>query len=469
MPRAWQPIPIDSKLFLNIKEACLSRGSAACENLFFTELGGQSRFPGLKTFALLTGNLPTYLWEWRNDLMAVTGGRLFRVDKNANAQDVTEVQISGGQRVVFDRTPDELVMAAGAEIIRFAGAKTEVLSIDAPLSTHAGFIDNFVVAVERHSGRFFHSSSTGFRDWDPIDTFAANGKPDDLNAMLVTPFRELLLTGLDSIEQFERLASGSAPFYRRWAVGEGVYAPYTLCYGDNAAWYVNKRREWVRSSGQTSLSAGDDVGRSLESIPEEEWVDAWAQEMTIVGQKFFILQMPHAANLYGTEGTTLLFDYRQKRWYSLYGWDDARGAPGRWPGWSYYSLWGRHFVGGDGKILELDVETFTNDGKTQRVLFRTGHVNKWGEANVTNLRAQFKRGGGSSYTVEPKVRIRAIRDNNSTTRWREKGLGLAGHRSMHVEFGGYGWANTWQFEIDMTDAAEYELVDMEVQLERGGH
>ena len=46
--------------------------------------------------------------------------------------------------------------------------------------------------------------------------------------MMVTPFSELMLSGRASIEQFERLASASTPFFRRVSVGEGIKAPYTL-------------------------------------------------------------------------------------------------------------------------------------------------------------------------------------------------------------------------------------------------
>lgn len=466
MARKWTDVELNPKWFTNVDSACLTRGAEAMENLFVNETGGQSRFPGLSTFATLAGNQPTYLYEWRNDLIAVTGGRVYRMDAYGNVEDVTDVQVSGGRRVVFDRTPNELVMTAGAEPIRFAGRRTEILSADAPLSTHIAFVDGYLLAIERGSGRFQHSDVDGYRVWNPLNFFSANGKPDDLNAMQVTPFRELILTGLDSIEQFERLANAETPFFRRWSVGEGVFAPYTLTYGDNASWYVNKKKEWVRSSGQTSVSQGDDIGRSLEKI--DNWEDAWAQEVAIVGQKFFVIQAPKATNVYGTQGVTLLFDYRQKRWMSLYGWNASTGIPERWPGWSYYPLWKRHFVGGNGKVLELDSNVFQNDGVTQRVLFRTGHISKFGESSVDNLRIRVKRGVGS-YTEDPQIGIRAIRNNNQPTRVRRKGLGKSGDSAMMIEFGGYGWAHTWQFEIDMTDAAQYEVVSMQVLLQKGGH
>ncbi len=464
MAAPWQEIPINSKLFQNVKEAVLTRAQAALENCFQNETGGHSRFPGLKPFSELMGVSPTYLHEWKGDLVAVTGdGFTFRIDRAGVATNVTGVPVAGGRRATFTRTEDELIIAAGGKMIRLAGPLTEVLSEDAPISTHVAFIDGYVVALERESGRFHHSIPGQYRTWDPLDVFAAESQPDFVNALVVTPRRELLVCGVDSIEQYERLPDGDAPFFRRWAVGEGVYAPYTLVVADNGAWVLNKQREFVRFTGQISEPAGEDIGVTLESV--DNWDDAWASLMHLQGQKFILLQMPNATNVYDGKGITALFDYRQTRWFNLYGWDEDLDLPKRWPGWSFYSIWGRNFVGGNGRVYELDVDTYDNDGEVQRMLGRTAHLDIWGESRVNNLRIRIKRGGGGSTNeVNPTISVRAIRDNHTPTRWVRRPLGKAGHRHMSIEFGNFGCAHTWQFEYYVTDACEVELVKMDAQV-----
>lgn len=461
----WRPVPLDAKVLLNVKEACLTSASAAVENAYFNESRGQSRFPGLKPFATLIGNQPVYLHEWRGDLMAATVGRLFRINRAGTVEDVTDVQISGNQRVIFTRTPNELVLAAGGQLIRFAGARTEVLSEDAPIATHVGFIDAYLVANERVSGRFFYSDPNDFRTWPALNVFTVNGNPDDINGFLVTPFRELLFSGIDSVEQFERLNSDVQPFYRRWAVGEGVWAPYTLIFADNATWFVNKKYEFVRLQGQTPISKGDDVDRVLDAI--DDWREAWTSEMTMFGQKFIVLQAPMATNVYGTKGVTLLIDMRKFRWFSLYDWDSARAVKSRWPGWSYYNLWGRNFVGGNGVVLELDDTTYTNNGNPQKVHSRTGHLGTWGHSSVLDVRMRVKRGQGT-HTTEPVIGLRCLRDNKHYTRWNYKSLGKAGDDFQELYFGEMGDAHTWQFQIDMSDAAEFEVVQLEAKPVRVG-
>lgn len=457
----WKSLPFSGKLFQNVKEAVLSRASAAAENCFVNEAGGFSRFPGLRAFCTLSGSNPTYLHQWQGNLVGVTSGRVYTMDRAGVATDVTGTPVQGGMRVTFDRTDNELVMAAGAQIVRLAAAKTEVLSEDAPLSTHVGYIDGFAVAIERGSGNFAHSDASAFRTWDPLNLFAASGKPDELTALIVTAFRELLLMGPDSIEQFERLTTGDLPFFRRWSIGEGVLAPYTAVNVDNGVWLMNRRYEYVRASGQVAQSASDDVSRTFEGVDDDKWTGAWAAELLIAGQKFIVMQIPEASNAYGTKGITTLFDYRQSRWYNLYGWDEAKAEPVRWPGWSIYPMWGRHFVGGDGRVYELDLETFQNVGVAQRVLSRTGHF-ELGPTSIENVRMRVKRGVVGPNDTEPEIWLRCLKDNKKHTRWKKKSLGVAGEASMFIEFGPMGCVDgTAQFEWFSTGNCELEVMKLE--------
>ena len=458
----WKDVSFE-KMVLNVDEAALRRAAASIENSFINDSGGHTRFPGLTQFADLTGESPTYLAEFQSDLFAASNGRLYRINKAGTATDVTGVPIGGPGRVMFDKTEaPSLLMAAGAQILKFNGTTTSVLSLDAPESTHVGVIDGYVLAIEKNTGLFYHSALDGEGSWDPLDVFAANGRPDNLNALLITPFREILMTGVDSVELFQPLPQGSTPFYRRYATGEGVYAPYTLIAEDQGAWAINGKKEFVRLSGQSSVPRSDDVGKAIVQV--DDWNMAWAASLSILGQKFILLQAPYASNGYGTEGLTGLYDYRQKKWYLLYGWEN--GAPARWPGWSYLNLWGRHFVGGNGKVLELVTTTHTNDGAVQRMLGRTAHIDAWGDVGVINVRVRIKRGVSAQNAGSALFGLRAKRDNKTYTAWNWKSLGEAGDTMNILEYGPMGSARAWQWEWMITDDVPVELVRMQVQIEQ---
>lgn len=473
MAGEWKPVPINQKLFTNVQETVLRQANAAIENAFINESGGHTRFPGMRQFVALNGNAPAYLTEWQQDLIAVSNSRTYRIDSNGNVVEVTGVPLSGGLRPVFDKTPNELVMAAGAEIVRLASDKTEILSPDAPKSTHVQYVDGFLLASEVNTGRFRHCLANDFRTWDPIDVFVADSKPDAINAILVTPYREIIISGPDSIEQWNRTTSSSSadapPFYRRWTTGDGLLAPYTLVDMDQGYWGIDKKRVLNRFSGQSADPKSDDIGRTLEKI--DDWTDVWGVEMNIKGQKFYFLQFPFATNPYGTKGITMLFDIRQKKFVSLYSWDQQKFVQSRWPGWSYLKLWGRDFVGGNGKVLELVDDTFRNDGVKQIMTGRTAHLDNWGLSEVHDVRIRIKRGIGTSYDPKlraPQIGLRCIRDNNTKTRYRYKSLGKPGDKVMIANFGGMGIANTWQFEWIIEDDCDIELVTMEAQVSRVG-
>lgn len=456
----WTEIPISDKLFLNVDETTLSVTLSGLENAFITEAGAHTRFPGLKPFVDIGTNEILYPTTWRGNLMASTSqGRLLEIDRNGTYRDRTKVPISGGGRPTFAETDDSLLAAAGGPIIQFAGKETEILSEDAPETTHVGYIDGYVVAIETRSNRFFHSNVGAFRTWDPLDVFAANANPDDLTALIVTPFGELILFGERSIEQFEPLASGTTPFARRWRVSEGIHARYTPVFTDNAVWAVSQDLEMTRYSGQTSNVASDDIQRVLHTI--DDWTGAWAEDLNIKGKPFIILQVPNATTVYGNKGYTFVLDTKAGMWTLLYGSLDENGNPTIWPGSSIAQQWQKTYVGGVGKIWELDAATFQNDSQSQRVIGRTAHVGDY-ELRADNVRMKIKRGVGSN-TVDPKIMLRCKRDNGVWSKWKVKGLGKAGHGLMDIEFGGYGCAHDFQFEWACTDNCQFELARLEWQ------
>lgn len=457
----WVDITLDKKLFKNIDESALTSTFGALENCYVTESNGISRFPGLKSFCEIGGNGEIHMSKYQNDMVAVsTDGKTFRVNNSGGKAHIGGTPVLGGKRTSFARTRDGLMMAAGAQIIKYDGEKNSVLSPDAPLSQFIGFLDGYVLAVERESGRFQYSELNKFSSWPALSTEAVDGSPDDINSMLITPFNEILFGGYESIEQFERLPGGETPFFRRWSTGDGIVEPWTLCHADNAAWGLNSKYEFVRLSGQTSQSASDDIQGAIEKTFAMSGLQnlnqCWAAPLYIKGQKFIVFQAPKASNAYGTEGFTAVFDIRRGQWFEIFGWNEELGVPTLWPGRSVFTMWGRTFIGGVGKIYEISPDVFNNDGQTQRAYMRTAHFDTLGTMRVDGVRLTIKRGVGS-YTQNPKIMFRTNPDDKGFGNWQTRELGLTGNQEMVIEFGGQGVADTWQIEISVTDDCQFEL------------
>jgi hypothetical protein len=468
----WVPLPLDKPLFANLDPDAVVNRQTAIENGFINELGGHTRFPGLVEFCTLADNGRVYLYDFMGDLLAATSkGQVYRIAQNGKVTNVTNVPITGGRRVIFAKNNQEAFMAAGGQIIRLRSTKTEVLSPNAPLSSHIAVIDNMVVAVAINSQLWYYSNP-GYPDqWPALNTFSADSSPDNASAFIIDDFRDLLFCGLTAIEQWQRVPTGNTPFYRQWAIGEGVKAPYALLSADNAVWTINKRSEFVKINQQITASMSNDIGKILEGI--DDWTDAWLggypnSPCHVIGQKFIILQMPNASNAYRTKGVTLLYDYRNKRWSTLYGWDPKTGTPMRWPGWSHWRLWDQVFVGGEGKVYTFTTDTYTNDGVISRWLTRTSHIADGNQFQIRDFRLQLKRGVGGSATA-PTILVRCSRDARPFGPWIKRDLGVAGDRIQFKNFGSFGTATTFMFEISSADDTPINLIKAECKGVQIGH
>lgn len=463
-------IELNKKLFKNVDGQALTSTYASLENCFVTESNGLSRFPGLLEFVDLGGDPDIHMGKYRNNMIAVgTDGRSFIIDDSGTAIQIDGPSVLGGDRVSFANTLDGLMMAAGDQIILFDGKKNQVLSPNAPLSSYVGNVNGYAIAVEKGSGRFQHSEQNNIRSWPGINTFGVDGSSDDINAMLVTPFNEILFSGDESIEQYEPYVGGSVPFFRRWSIGDGIIEGGTLCYADNGVWGLNDRLEFVRISGQTTQSASDDIGKEIEDVYGLNNLSslnkAWARQLFVKGQKFIIFQSPEATNSYGTKGFTAVFDIRRGSWFEIFGWNDANGVPDTWPGRSVFRIWDKTFVGGQGKIYEISNSTYQNNGATQRAYVKTAHFDTLGTMRVNKVRMTIKRGVGSN-TFNPKMFFRSNPDNRGFNNMQFRELGKPGAGNMIIEFGAQGMADTWQFEWGCTDNCEFEMRRLQLDVDK---
>lgn len=459
-----KPLPIEAKLLQNVDETALKGETATLENAYVNDVGGLTRFPQLVEVARLGGSAPVILDDWRNDLIGITGGRTFRLDKSLNVADVTGAVITGSGRVITTQTEDELVMAAGGPIVKFSAGTTQLLSAEAPRTTHVAFMPSgYLTALENGSGRYRYTDVGTYTSWPAENITSAQGKADNLNALIVSEFAELFLAGPKSIEQHEESGAQDNPFYRRWFLGQGLYAPYTLQSADSRLWGVNNKKEWVAFSSQIGKIESKDIQAKLESI--DDWTDAWSQELAMAGQRFMVLQIPNATNYYNTKGVTLLYDYQKGRWAFLFGYDEKLNLPNRWPGWSFKNIWDRQFVGGNGVIYEL--KGYDKENHRQKLLWRSGHYSRPGgyDIRVNGMFIRVKRGAAPVGATPPIISLRANKDNRGFGRWVRRSLGAAGHREMYIQFPAMGIAQSWQFEVEVFDDGPVEITDIDWEVD----
>jgi hypothetical protein len=469
-PNAWVDLPLDRGLFANLDPDAVVQHQTAVENGFINELGGHTRFPGLETFVDLrtqfNDNGRMYLSDFEGDMIVASSrGQVYRIAENAAVTPCTGVPVSGGGRAIMAPTDKEMLFAAGGDIVRLRQAKTEILSEDAPQATYVGWIDGIAVANQVNTFNFF-SSNPGFIDqWPALNSDSADSDPNPITCFMINAYRQLIFGGPDKFEQWERNTNGTALFYRRWSIGDGALTPYLFLFADNGMWTVNSKLELVKFLAQVSQNVSNEIGLLLANI--DDWTDAWMggypdQPLHLLGQKFILFQMPYATNEYSTKGVTIVFDYRNKKFFQLYGWDNAVGQPARWPGWSHWPLWKRVFVGGEGKIYRFTTDSYWLDGAMSRWLIRTAHIAQGNQVSIEDFRLQLTRGRGTP-TKAPTIAVRARRDGKAFGPWIKRDLGVAGDNIQFKNFGPFGTGTTFQWEIMCSDDAPVNLIKAQVR------
>jgi hypothetical protein len=465
--RQWNEVPLQSELFKNLPEEVLRRSPVALENAFINEANGHSRFPGLSRWMTLSGGGKVYLEEFRGNMAAVTDhGRIFEVSKFMDVYDRTGVFPSGMGRISFAKTDtDQLVMAAGGPIVELSGPVSKLLSAEAPEASFVGWTHGYLLAVEPYSQVVNYSDVGNYVSWPGLNFFSAETRPDNITAMAITEYGEILLAGTQSIEQWEPYPSGDSPFFRRWGNGEGIKegAQHTLVAADSGIWGVNRLAQFTQYRGQSAKPLSGQIAYPLQKI--SNWTGAWAAVIRGFGQNWILIQIPNEVDpVYGGLGITLLYDDKQKHWAFLYDWDESNSVPGPWPGHSYLNIWGRHFVGGlDGQIYELTDATYQNDGRLQRMYWRSAHMDDMGKTRIDGVRFRLKRGAIENGQVSsPDFQIRWKRDNSRWSIWQTGKLGFSGDTNLYIEFGPPGTAISHQVEYRCSANVPVEVVRLQV-------
>lgn len=468
----WRPIPINAPLYLNLDEKALGRAAVALENVFINEAGGHTALGNLVEWARLPQPGRVFLHNYHDELIAVTGnGRCYHVDRHGASTDRTGVPVAIDSRPTFAETDDDLLIAGGGAIIRLGAEKTDVLADAAPETTHVAYVRGYVLAIEKGSGRVVYSEPGLPRSWPVLNAFTAEDKPDPVVALVVNQFNEIIIAGSRSVELHQVGGSATRPFYRRSSLGYGVFAPGTMIEAGQAAWAANSRREFVRLGQVGAGVVGGPIGRVLEQAAD--WRDAWAAELLWAGQKFVILQIPHAATPYGGTGRTLGFNYAKNEWFELYAWDQVNSMPMRLPVWSAaQTAYGTFLGGDDGAIYRMDAENVSS--VPQRSYYRSAPISASSvisgadEIYIDNVRLRLQRRTPAGIPVRPAtMRMRARVDDGPWHSWITHSLDqhAPARPTRWLEFGSLGTCSTVQFEYESFAGAPFDISGAEILAE----
>lgn len=462
-------IPINTKPYKNVDASSLSALSDELFNGYIDESNSSIRFPGLESFidlktGLNTFNQGIFWWDYKKIFITVCDGRIFKItDKLGTFSEITGATLNKNNVVSFASNGSNLIMCNGERMVSTDGVTASYIGdADAPTQViSVGFLDSYILAVEKNSGRLWHSEVADYTDWSALNFVTAEGLPDVIVDMKIF-YREIYLIGRESTEVF--FNDGTTPFIRLSGgfTQRGCIAQNSVVQANNTLFWLDNDRRFIRLEGRTPRIISTPFDKLISSFNTVN--DAIAHDVRVEGKNFYVINFP-------SENETLCYDYFLDSWSRLGEWNTSKSSYDRWLAISYEksSDWGIDIAGSykDGKIYKLTSSSNTNNDSQIRFLRSTGNIDHGTSARKTSQRVtlRLKRGEGTT-TQDPIVMIRFKDDGNiSWSNFINGSLGKLGDKDFFVVFEPMGIYRTRQYEITVTDEVPFILVSGEEHIE----
>jgi hypothetical protein len=263
--------------------------------------------------------------------------------------------------------------------------------------------------INDSNGGQFQVSDVGVPGSISANNFAtAESSPDD--TVRVFTFNERLYPfgNGNSTETWWNSGSGNPPFDRvqGGTMNIGISSPYSAASSTDFVYFLGSDNSVYRfSATQPELITPTAISAIFQSYTTT--TDARAYVVNIEGMSFYVINFP-------TAGKTWAYNEDGKAWFQL-----STGADqDNYTGTSYAEAYGKKYIGSGGNILELDIDTFTDNGETiirERVTPPVVSPNG-NRIEMSSLTLLMETGIGliTGQGVDPKVMIQASYDGGKS-------------------------------------------------------
>lgn len=313
--------------------------------------------PGLTVFSNI-GSDPIYgMIEVAGTLYVVSGNDLYSVDSTGTATNIGSMgvitdlvdmsQNANGDQVVILK-PDTTMWVYTISTNTLA----QVTDPDFPGGETVAFLANYTIVNKPDSNQFFWSALADATSWDALDFASAERAPDNIIAVFERQ-SELWLFGDRTIEIFYVVEDPDLPFQRipNAFIEEGAVAKRSIAKDETHIYWLGADKSVYRASGYSpERISNHGIEVILDSLSRLD--DAFAFSYTQEGHEFYCLTFP-------TDKRTICYDKSTGLWHERQSFD-----LGRWRANNYEFAYNKNLVGDfqTGKVYELDLQTFTEDG-----------------------------------------------------------------------------------------------------------
>jgi hypothetical protein len=403
--------------------------------------------------------------------------KLWELDANyaATLRGTVATDVGTGQVTMADNGTQMFLAcgdAAGTSYIynNSTTAFAEITDPDFPGASSVGFIDGYFVFSEPDSQKLWVTELLDGTSVDPLDFASAEGAPDDILSVVVSN-REIWVFGTTSTEVWYNAGGPDFPLERiAGAFNElGCAAQYSTAKLSNVVFWLGRNQEGqgivYRSNGyigeRISTHAVETAIQSYDTIE-----DAISMVYQQDGHPFYVLTFPSA-------NKTWVYDLATGLWHERAGWIASEFTRHRANCMASFN--GKIIVGDyiNGKLYELDLGTYKDDGDVQRWL-RSWRALQTGQNNLNRtaqhaLQLDCESGVGlvTGQGSDPQVMLRWSDDGGhiwSNEHWRSMGkIGETGRRVIWRRLGMTERLRDRVYELSGTDPVKIAIMGAELR------
>lgn len=334
--------------------------------------------PGLKEFcAIESEGADTVIrgvHEFDSILIVVIGPRVYTVNSSGAATYLGTITTSAGNVFMADNgTQCIIIDGTNKGYLTTGAALTAISDTDFPQASTVTFQDGYFIITEKDTGKIWISGLYDGNSWDALDFATAEANPDDA-MRVISNAHDLWIFGKKTAEVYYNSGNADFPFERISGaiIENGMGA-------EASAVKINGQIYWLTDDGRVRRTVG--YQGEVVSTPHIEYQlstysiisDAIGFKYSIGGHETYVLVFPTAKKTWAFDTTTNYW----REWESYYNKDAA--VP-----WSRHRAncgcaFGRKQIIGDyenGKLYEMDMDTYTDDGNAIRRIRVGQHISK---------------------------------------------------------------------------------------------
>ena len=388
-------------------------------------------WPGSKPYIVGTGSDRGY-HVFNNVLYKVSGASLY--SENSDKTETLIGTIAGTNRCIFANDGFSMIITTGGtgyQYVDSTNTLTEITDTDFDNGNSVAFINSQMV-FDGDGGRF-QVANPGDPDNIEANNFAtAESAPDD--TIRVYTFSErLYLFGERTVETWYNSGTGNPPFDRvnGGTMQIGLAAVHSVTESPDFVYFLGSDKSVYRFSATQAQSIST-IAISHEFESYDDVSDAIAFMVNIEGQYIYVIKFP-------TAGKCFAFNEGSNGWFEL----STGASQGLYIGNSYAEAYGKKFIADNGNTLELDLDTYTDNGETIirervtapldgaaigveggrvtmsrfQVVMETGIGLITGQGETPQLMFQASFDGGKSWTNADTVMIGRLGESRVKVEW----------------------------------------------------